>query len=124
MSGKDADRRKQSNFQGTNFCGCAPQTGKVIIAGVSAGHGTGSTVGRHPVLLGFNDVSHPEQCALGGLGVSRQPQTGSTASLTALENAASVAEMVLTTESLVADLPEPPAAPAAGGDMGGMGGMY
>ena len=42
----------------------------------------------------------------------------------ALENAASVAEMVLTTESLVADLPEPPvpAAPA-GGDMG-MGGMY
>ena len=35
-----------------------------------------------------------------------------------------VAEMVLTTESLVADLPEPPAAPAAGGDMGGMGGMY
>ena len=27
----------------------------------------------------------------------------------ALENAASVAEMVLTTESLVADLPEPPA---------------
>ena len=43
----------------------------------------------------------------------------------ALENAASVGEMVLTTESLVADLPEPPAAPAAaGGDMGGMGGMY
>ena len=39
----------------------------------------------------------------------------------ALENAASVAAMVLTTESLVADLPEPPvpAAPA-GGDMGGM----
>ena len=39
----------------------------------------------------------------------------------ALENAASVAEMVLTTESLVADLPEKaaPAAPA-GGDMGGM----
>ena len=39
----------------------------------------------------------------------------------ALENAASVASMVLTTESLVADLPEPPA-PAAptGGDMGGM----
>ncbi len=39
----------------------------------------------------------------------------------ALENASSVAAMVLTTESLVADLPEPPApaAPAAG-DMGGM----
>ena len=43
---------------------------------------------------------------------------------TALENAASVAAMVLTTEALVADKPSP-AAPAmpAGGDMGGMG-MY
>ena len=41
----------------------------------------------------------------------------------ALENAASVAAMVLTTESLVADKPEPPAPPAPGGDMG-MGGMY
>lgn len=39
----------------------------------------------------------------------------------ALENAASVSSMVLTTESLVADLPEKaaPAAPAAP-DMGGM----
>ena len=42
----------------------------------------------------------------------------------ALQNAASVASMVLTTESVVADKPEPaPAAPAAP-DMGGMGGMY
>ncbi|MBQ2952107.1 MAG: chaperonin GroEL [Clostridia bacterium] len=41
----------------------------------------------------------------------------------ALQNAASVAAMVLTTESLVADIPEPePAAPAGGA--GGMGGMY
>ena len=39
---------------------------------------------------------------------------------TALQNAASVAAMVLTTESLVADIPEPePPAPA-----GGPGGMY
>ena len=41
----------------------------------------------------------------------------------ALQNAASVAAMVLTTESLVADIPAPePAAPAGGN--GGMGGMY
>ena len=41
----------------------------------------------------------------------------------ALQNAASVAAMVLTTESLVADLPEKnPPAPAA--PAGGMGGMY
>ena len=40
----------------------------------------------------------------------------------ALENAASVAAMVLTTESLVADIPEPAPSMPAGGppDMGGM----
>ena len=45
----------------------------------------------------------------------------------ALENAASVAAMVLTTESLVADEPEDPAAAAAANAAmagGGMGGMY
>ena len=42
----------------------------------------------------------------------------------ALENAASVASMVLTTESLVADEPEQLAAAAPAPDMGGMGGMY
>ena len=41
----------------------------------------------------------------------------------ALQNAASVAAMVLTTESIVADIPKPePAAPDMGG--AGMGGMY
>ena len=39
----------------------------------------------------------------------------------ALQNAASVASILLTTEAVVADIPEPePAAPAGGG----MGGMY
>ena len=39
----------------------------------------------------------------------------------ALQNAASIAAMVLTTESLVADIPQPePAAPAGGAGMGGM----
>ncbi len=41
----------------------------------------------------------------------------------ALQNAASIAGLMLTTETMIADLPkEEPAAPAAGG-MGGMGGM-
>ena len=43
----------------------------------------------------------------------------------ALQNAASVAAILLTTESVVADIPEKqPAAPAADPSMGGMGGMY
>ena len=41
----------------------------------------------------------------------------------ALQNAASIAALVLTTECLVADKPEPAPAMPAGGGMGGMGGM-
>ncbi|MCP5454549.1 MAG: chaperonin GroEL [Spirochaetaceae bacterium] len=43
----------------------------------------------------------------------------------ALQNAASVASLMLTTECAITDLPEPKAAPAGGmgGGMGGMGGM-
>ena len=40
----------------------------------------------------------------------------------ALQNAVSIASMILTTDALVADIPEKEAAPAPGG-MGGMGGM-
>ncbi|MBV7362897.1 chaperonin GroEL [Actinomycetaceae bacterium TAE3-ERU4] len=42
----------------------------------------------------------------------------------ALQNAASIAGLFLTTEAVVADKPEPPAAAGGEGDMGGMGGMY
>jgi chaperonin GroEL len=43
----------------------------------------------------------------------------------ALQNAASIAALLLTTESVVADKPEPPSAGGGmpGGGMGGMGGM-
>ncbi|MGA0329243.1 MAG: chaperonin GroEL [Ilumatobacteraceae bacterium] len=41
----------------------------------------------------------------------------------ALQNAASIAALVLTTECLVADKPEPASAMPPGGGMGGMGGM-
>jgi len=41
-----------------------------------------------------------------------------------LQNAASVAGLLITTEAMVAEIPKPEsAAPAPGGDMGGMGGM-
>ncbi len=45
-------------------------------------------------------------------------------SRSALQNAASIAAIVLTTEALVADKKEPKAPAAPAGDMGGMGGMY
>ncbi len=41
----------------------------------------------------------------------------------ALQNAASIAALMLTTEALVADKPEPASAPMGDGGMGGMGGM-
>jgi chaperonin GroEL len=43
----------------------------------------------------------------------------------AVQNAASIAAMILTTEALITDIPEPHSAMAGGGGMGdmGMGGM-
>jgi chaperonin GroEL len=43
---------------------------------------------------------------------------------TALQNAASIAGLMLTTEAMVSDIPEPKSAPAGGGHGGGMEGMY
>jgi len=43
----------------------------------------------------------------------------------ALQNATSIASLLLTTECAITDIPEPtPPMPMGGGDMGGMGGMY
>jgi chaperonin GroEL len=43
---------------------------------------------------------------------------------TALQNAASIAGLMLTTEAMVSEIPEPKSAPAPGGHGGGMEGMY
>jgi chaperonin GroEL len=43
---------------------------------------------------------------------------------TALQNAASIAALLLTTEALIVEIPEPKSAPAGGGHGGGMEGMY
>ena len=67
---------------------------------------------------GFNAASE-EYCDMIASGIIDPTKV----SRSALENAASVSAMVLTTESLVADKPEPPA-PAAAPGMGDMGGMY
>jgi len=41
-----------------------------------------------------------------------------------LQNAASIAGLLLTTEALIAEIPEPKPAPGGGGHGGGMEGMY
>ena len=66
---------------------------------------------------GFNFVTD-EYCDMISAGIVDPTKV----TRSALQNAASVAAMVLTTESLVADKPEPPAPPAPMD--GGMGGMY
>ncbi len=43
---------------------------------------------------------------------------------TALQNAASIAGLMLTTEAMIAEIPEKKEAPAGGGHGGGMDGMY
>ncbi|MCR4578559.1 MAG: chaperonin GroEL [Clostridiales bacterium] len=70
--------------------------------------------------LGFGyDAAKDEYCDMTDRGIIDPTKV----TRSALQNATSVAAMVLTTESLVTDLPDknpPPAAPAGGG----MGGMY
>ena len=66
------------------------------------------------------DARNDEYCIMEDKGIIDPTKV----TRSALQNAASIAAMVLTTESLVCDIPTPPAPAAAGGDMGGMGGMY
>ena len=66
------------------------------------------------------DASKEEYCDMIASGIEDPAKV----TRSALENAASVSGMVLTTESLVADKPQPAAPAAPAPDMGGMGGMY
>ncbi len=75
------------------------------VAGMPDGHGLNAATGEYGDLMA-EGISDPVK-------VTRS----------ALQNAASIAGMFLTTEAVVADKPEPPA-PAGGADDGGMGGMY
>ena len=75
------------------------------VAGMPDGHGLNAATGEYGDLMD-EGISDPVK-------VTRS----------ALQNAASIAGMFLTTEAVVADKPEPPA-PAGGADDGGMGGMY
>ncbi len=62
------------------------------------------------------DALHDEYCDVMDRGIVNPTKV----SRSAVQNAASVASMLLTTESLVCDIPVKEAAPAPGADMGGM----
>ena len=68
--------------------------------------------------LGFNALSggYEDLMAAGILDAAKVTRL-------ALQDAVSIAAMLITTEAVIADKPEPPAPAAGGGDMGGMGGM-
>jgi chaperonin GroEL len=77
-------------------------------------------VRRQPVSTGFNALTgeYVDMFKAGIIDPAKVTRS-------ALENAASIAGMLLTTDTIITDIPEPPApAPAGGpGGMGGMGGM-
>ncbi|MGO1972457.1 MAG: chaperonin GroEL [Propionibacteriaceae bacterium] len=75
------------------------------VAGLPAGEGLNAATGEYGDMLGAG-INDPVK-------VTRS----------ALQNAASIAALFLTTEAVIADKPEPAPAGAPGGDMGGMGGM-
>ena len=69
--------------------------------------------------LGFNALTgcYEDLLAAGILDAAKVVRLG-------LQDAVSIASLLLTTEAVIADKPEPPAPPAApDGGMGGMGGM-
>ncbi len=82
--------------------------GSIVVQGVKDGDGN----------FGFNAQSevYGDLIEMGVIDPTKVTRT-------ALENAASVSGLLLTTESVVADKPEKAAAPAGPPDMGGMGGM-
>ncbi|MGP9724866.1 chaperonin GroEL [Corynebacterium sp. AOP40-9SA-29] len=75
------------------------------VSGLEAGHGLNAATGEYVDLLSAG-ISDPVK-------VTRS----------ALQNAASIASLFLTTEAVVADKPEPEAAGAGADEMAGMGGM-
>jgi chaperonin GroEL len=68
--------------------------------------------------LGFNALTgtYEDLLAAGILDAAKVVRLG-------LQDAVSIASLLITTEAVIADKPEPPAPPAGDGGMGGMGGM-
>ncbi len=86
-------------------------------AGVDGGVVVNTVVKNAKANFGY-DASKDEYCDMIQAGILDPTKV----TRSALQNAASVAATLLTTEALVADIPEPPVAPAM--PAGGMGDMY
>jgi chaperonin GroEL len=91
----------------------AGQDGAVIIDGVRRRGSKGGSIGYNVMTEAYEDML--EAGIIDPAKVTRS----------AVQNAASIAAMILTTEALITDIPEPHSAMPAGGGMGdmGMGGM-
>ena len=91
---------------------------------ISANAGLEGSIVVQKVLEGEGDFGFNAQTEVYGSMIEAGVIDPTKVSRTALENAASVSGLLLTTESVIADKPEPEAAmPAGAPDMGGMGGM-
>ena len=91
-------------------------------AGIDGGVVINNIINHSGKDIGYGyDALKSEYCDVASRGIIDPTKV----TRSALQNAASVAAILLTTESVVADIPEKqPAAPAADPSMGGMGGMY
>ena len=91
-------------------------------AGIDGGVVINNIINHSDKDIGYGyDALKNEYCDVASRGIIDPTKV----TRSALQNAASVAAILLTTESVVADIPEKqPAAPAADPSMGGMGGMY
>ena len=91
-------------------------------AGIDGGVVINNIINHSGKDIGYGyDARKNEYCDVASRGIIDPTKV----TRSALQNAASVAAILLTTESVVADIPEKqPAAPTADPSMGGMGGMY
>ena len=91
---------------------------------IAANAGLEGSIVVQKVLEGKDDFGFNAQTEVYGSMIEAGVIDPTKVSRTALENAGSVSALLLTTEAVIADKPEPePAMPAGGPDMGGMGGM-
>jgi len=94
----------------------AGKDGAVVVEAVRRLHADGDEAKKR---IGY-DVLKNDYVDMLGAGIIDPAKV----TRSAVQNAASIAAMILTTEALITDVPEPEKAAPGAPDMGGMGGMY